>query len=231
MLALLLAGALASPGPHAPTAILRHLVFSAHVNASGNSSTTYRGVNAGESGVPTEVGNSGRDEHDTTITIDVVAALQDGGLVVTVSEPKVAPLRVGITSEGTTIPIDTFRTPNIGESALLRLLARNFVVGHDDDTGSAWTLPYGPDHVGDLRVSVVKSDGPHVLLSLHGSAFETSPQTRRQQLVGSVTYDPAHTVPVAANINESISVESGAGTQSLDYSVSYALKSDSLGGS
>lgn len=231
MLGILLAVALAAPGPHSSSAIIRHLVFSAHIDANGNSSTTYRGVNAGESGVPNSVDNSGREQRDTTITVDVTAALNDGSLVAIVSEPKLAPLRVGVTAQGTIIPIDTFREPAIGESALLHLLARDFVVGHDDDPGNAWTLPYGTNHSGELHVTVTKSEGSHVVLALNGAAFETSPQTRRQQLKGSVTYDAAHTVPVNASINESISVETGAGTQTLNYSAGFALKSDTLGGS
>lgn len=207
------------------------MVFSAHINATGGSSSTYRGVNAGEEGVPTTVEGSGRDDRATTITVDVLAALGDGSLIVQVNEPKRAPLRAAITSNGSVMSLDGERRLSIGEFALLRLLARGFVVGHGGNVGTSWAMPYGPDASGQMEVKVAKADGNHLFLQLHGTAFETRPETRRQYLNGSVTYDQAHTIPVHAAINESISTETGAGTQSLDYSAQFSLESDSLGGS
>lgn len=232
MLAILLAASLASPGPQAsPAPILRHMVFSAHIDATGGMSTAYRGANAGETGVPRSVGAEGRDDNDTTITVDVLAALDDGSLVVNVSEPKHDPLKVGITSEGGLIAVTPDAQPTVGEHALLRLLARNLVAGHSDAVGDSWTLQYGPDNSGQLHVSVSKNDGSHVVLALKGTAFETNPETRRQQLSGTVTYDAAHTIPVSANVVESVSVENGNGTENMQYNAQFTLKSDSMGGS
>lgn len=232
MLAILLAASLASPGPQASsTPILRHMVFSAHIDSTGGMSTAYRGANAGETGVPSSIGAEGRDDNDTTITVDVLAALGDGSLVVNVSEPKQQTLKVGITNEGALMSLTPDRQPTIGEHALLRMLARNFVAGHDDAAGDSWTLQYGPDNSGQLHVSVSKNDGAHVQLALKGTAFETSPETRRQQLSGTVTYDPAHTIPVSANVAESVKIENGNGTESMQYQAQFTLESDSMGGS
>lgn len=205
------------------------MVFSAHINATGNSSSTYRGVNAGEEGVPTSVDDSGPDERNTTITVNVLAALGDGSLVVSVQEPKSAPLHMAITSNGKVMSLDGYRRPTVGEYALLPLLARGLVVGHGGDVGTSWTLPYGQHDSGKSHVRVADAKGAHLQLQLHGTAFETN--RGRQYLNGGITYDAAYTVPVQASINESFSTETGAGTQSLDYSAQFALQSDSLGGS
>lgn len=232
MLALLIAASLASPGPQASsTPILRHMVFSAHVDSNGGMSTAYRGANAGETGVPRLLGAEGHDDKNTTITVDVLAALDDGSLVVNVSEPKQEPLKVGITSQGALMSLTPSRLPTVGEHALLRMLARNFVAGHDDAAGNSWDLQYGPDNAGQLHVSVSKNDGAHVVLELKGTEFETQPETRRQQLSGTVTYDAAHTIPVSADLSESVQVQNGDGTESMQYQAQFTLQSDSMGGS
>ena len=232
MLAILLAASLASPGPQASsTPILRHMVFSAHVDSNGGMSTAYRGANAGETGVPQLLGAQGHDDKNTAITVDVLAALGDGSLVVNVSEPKQEPLKVGITSQGALMSLTPSRLPTVGEHALLRMLARNFVAGHDDAPGDAWDLQYGPDNAGHLHVSVSQNDGAHVVLALTGTEFETQPETRRQQLSGTVTYDAAHTIPVSADVSESVQVQNGNGTESMQYQAQFKLESDSMGGS
>lgn len=207
------------------------MVFTAHINATGATVSRYRGANAGESGVPGTIDSDVDDKGNTTIYVNVVDAPQDGSLIADVNEPKQQPLQMGISADGEVITITPNREPTIAELSLMRLLARNFVAGHDDTPGSSWTLAYGPDKVGQLHVTVQKTDDAHVVLGIKGRAFATNPVTRRQQLDGTVTYDPAHTIPVSADVTESVQIQNGSTTTTTQYSAQFSLQADSMGGS
>ena len=236
MLALILL-ALAGPAAANPAPPIRHMVFTAHIEGDGHASAPMRGANAGEAdpGGSTygSVGQNGRVSETMTIDVDVMGALDDGSLVVRVTESgkdAAAPAQLGITKDGDLISIDGDGV-SVEAAPLLRLLARNFVVGHDVDPGSSWTLPFGPERSGTMHVSVSASDGAHLALDLRGESFLTNPAIRRQRMTGQVTYDSAHTVPLNASVDESISVEDGTEIDSGNYQMRYTLESDSLGGS
>ena len=187
LLALVALAALVAPipvtaAPDAPVRVLRSLVYDVSYAAHTRHDKKTSGFNGGYGGDPNGgapgVSGSGTasvamDGSDSgRLTIDIVAATQDGGLVVDVAyagrlnnAPK---MRVALFPDGR---LSADPTKSLGPEALhiLPLLARGFMANRLVEVGSSWTVPAPPPAKGATTYRVSGVDGPNATIALEGS--------------------------------------------------------------
>jgi hypothetical protein len=129
---------------------------------------------------------------DGTLTIEVIAATSDGGLVVdatfagkTTNQP---PIRVAIFPDGR-LSYDP-RTPlSVEATHVLPLLARGVIAGRDVSPGSTWTtgVPY-PSARGATIYHVTHVDGERAELAIDSEITESGPRGFSERGHGTATY-------------------------------------------
>ncbi|HZO93372.1 MAG TPA: hypothetical protein VFB22_06345 [Candidatus Baltobacteraceae bacterium] len=185
-----------APPPAAPMKSLRHLVYSVtfgtrtknveHGSGWQNGGTMMGGGDA-------EVENVRENSDEGTLTVDVVAATGDGGLVVDAKfsgkQGDDHPVRVAIYSDGR-IAYDPAKPLSIEAARFLPMLARGLVADHDVAPGQAWQI--GPDAVAE-HVTVTKVDGDVATLDLKKTL---APSLGGQEIEeGTALYDTAKVCP------------------------------------
>lgn len=153
----------------APTAPLRTLVYAMTVTSkttneehtSGFRRATPLSAETQVSGNATVKRVADVDD-DGTLTIGVVAATGDGGLVVDAAydgKATVQPsIRVGITAEGRLL-YDPKRPLSVEAERLLPYLARGFVANRDVSPGGAWTIALPAPAHGSIAYTVSANAG------------------------------------------------------------------------
>lgn len=184
LLALVLVTTLIAPAaaraadPHKP---LRELVydvtFSAHTTHETKSSgfnSAYGGGENGVSSVPSGEGTESQfmngSDHGT-LTIDVVAATTDGGLVVDVafSGSIAQPVtRVAVLSDGR-LSADPAHPLCPEALRVLPLIARGFVANRDVSAGSNWSVESPAPARGSTSYHVMKLDGQQATIGIVGT--------------------------------------------------------------
>jgi hypothetical protein len=142
-----------------------------------------------------------------TITVEVVNATDDAGLVADVSESageRVRPkVRVGITADGALL-YDPARVADLSEEemAVVHWLARGFYGDHPRDVGTAWTVDQSANGRTDVEhYRVVARDAQRVTLEyvLREQLERVGGYAGSRE--GSLVYDTALSVPVKASFD------------------------------
>jgi len=223
---LLLAAAIAVPAPARAGDVpkpLRTLVYKVtlsvemarHTGRSGLSSVApqrARGMAAGGAGAVIPHGRIAGNEATTgaevsaegAITVDVVAATEDGGLVADLAETAPgrtrAKVRFAVTSDGS-VGYDPKAADDVSEEeiALVRWLARGFYVGHSRDVGATWTIDQsGNGQESAEHYRVLAAGDRRVTLDYAFEQKSGGADSFVSSRSGSLVYDTAFVVPVRA---------------------------------
>ena len=222
-------GALAAG--EAPAKIMRSLVYQVTYSAHSSHERKTSGLDSGYGGAESTAhggvsGGSatagvGLDGADTgLLTIDVIAATADGGLVVDASysgrlssQPK---LRVALFADGR-LSADPKVTLGTAALHILPLLARGFVANRDVSPGSSWTIAAPPPARGSTTYRVSSLDGEQATIALDGSLSvpgvtgfeETDRGTTKYatNLLSPVSYDINARIRRQLAIDESVTTE------------------------
>ncbi len=195
---------LAVSAAEAPKA-LRSLTYDLRLSASTNGIVERSAIGTAGS---THEDFTGGGESKGTITVDIVAATADSGLVADVSEtatnrthPKV---RVAITAAGA-LSYDPQQSRNITdeEDTLLRWLARGFVTADDRSAGAAWSVDTtAGGHRGAEHYRVVAVDGTVLNLDFKAEAKSGGLGGGDMTRTGSLVYDAKFAVPRSASYKD-----------------------------
>jgi hypothetical protein len=189
---------------------------------SGNGSVSGSGIAA--------VGLDG--DHRGTLTVEVIAATPDGGLVVdtsfsgsSVSEKKT---RIAIYSDGhITAPPDAPLGPE--SLHLLPLLARGFFANTTMTSGASWTAPPQPATRGTMTYRVQNLDGTIAIIALDGSVAVSGINGFNELDHGTVSYatdlDDPLSLELTAHIERQLSIDQSLTT---DAHLTVKLVSDSF---
>lgn len=220
LLALAALAALAVPipvtaAPDAPVRVLRSLVYDVSYAAHTRHDKKTSGFNGGYGSDAAAPGVSGSgtasvamDGTDSgRLTIDIVAATQDGGLVVDVlyagklnNSPK---MRVALFPDGR---LSADPTKTLGPEALhiLPLLARGFMANRTVQLGATWTVQAPPPAKGATTFRVSGLDGPNATIALEGSISVGGVNGFDESDRGTTTYATDLISPLSYDLNSRI---------------------------
>ncbi|MGZ3506423.1 MAG: hypothetical protein ACXWNJ_18455 [Vulcanimicrobiaceae bacterium] len=216
------------------SAPLRHVVFTARVDATDGAVAKVHGPSAQEYRPPTESTGS-RTVADVTITIDVVGALPDHSLAVQISEAGKGRgadrESVGVTADGDVLLPPGAPSLLPEESFILMMMARDLIVQSDVSGGASWSIPAGLGLSGTRNYHVAGVDGSHLQLVFSEEAVGKEATQLHIHETGTSLYDASHVIPVSASLDGDIKIERADVVTETKVSATYTLKSDSLGGS
>jgi hypothetical protein len=220
----LLAQPLAASAADAPAPKpLRTLVYEVTYSAHSMHTKRTSGFNGGYGGDPSGAGigvsagngtaGVGIDGDDSgRLSVDVIAATPDGGLVVdvayagrTTSQPKV---RVALLPDGrmSAAPSQPLSTESLH---LLPLLCRGFIANRDVAPGATWDVEQTPPIKGKTTYRVDSLDGNRAKLALEGSMSVSGPNGFDETDRGTTTYATDLVNPVAYDVSLHISKQIG----------------------
>jgi hypothetical protein len=215
----------------APIKVLRHLVYDVTYSARTTHEVKSSGFNGGYGGgTPTEgntsvsAGSGGASQFMNgddrgKLIIDVVAATQDGGLVVDTSfiggtNPQPT-TRVAVFADGR-LSYDPAHPLAPETSRLLPLIARGFIAERDVSAGSTWSIPAPAPAKGSTTYKVQSSDGHLARIAIEGlwsvpgpSGFDESDQgvtTYATDVISPMSYD------LTARIRRQLGIDQSATT-------------------
>lgn len=188
-----------------PPKPLRSLTYDLRLSAATNGIVERSAIGTAGS---THEDFTGGGESKGTITVDVIAATADSGLVADVSEnatnrnrPKV---RVAITAAGA-LSYDPQQSNNITdeEDTLLRWLARGFITPDDRAPGAAFNIDTSAGGSrGMEHYRVLSADGPVLSLDYKAEAKRTGLGGGDMTRTGSLVYDAKLAVPRSASYKD-----------------------------
>ena len=237
---LLVAAPLAASAADPPP--LRTLVFdvaySAHSThekrTSGFNGAYGNGVTSGGAAIAGPATAAvGLDGTDTgRMTVDVIAAAKDGGLVVDAayagklgSQPKV---RVVIYPDGR-LSADPTKTLDPTVVQVLPLFSRGFIANRDVSPGSSWASPAPPPLKGSTTYRVTALDGQYATLALEGTRTMSGVNGFEETDRGTTKYATDLIVPVSYDVNSHIRREPSIDeTVTTDAHIVVTLISDSF---
>ncbi|MBV8371371.1 MAG: hypothetical protein JO036_20860 [Candidatus Eremiobacteraeota bacterium] len=213
-----------------PIKPLRTLVYEVQSSAHTTHEKKTSGFNGAYGGGPggaaamtsgSATAGVGLDGNDSgTLTIDVIAATPDGGLVVDTayagqlsSQPKI---RVALYPDGR---LSADPSKPLGPEALhiLPLLARGFVANRDVSPGSSWTMSAPPPAKGSTTYRVSALDGDRATIALEGSislpgvnGFDETDRgttTYATDLISPVSYDVSERIHRQLGVDESLTTD------------------------
>jgi hypothetical protein len=214
----------------APLAVLRHMTFDVSYNVRSRVDTKESGFNGPLSG--TSTGNGPNSESRGTISVDVVAATADGGLVVDVSENTVrnsAPIRVGITDKALFYDRNAVVTEE--ERMLLHYLARDFVKEGTLAVDTSWveeTKDTGGSGRTTYRVTAVDQSAKTISVDIAGTSSATGVGAFDAKTSGTMTYDMGTLVPLSLSLETRTTMETSSGLTTIDAQMTSTLRDDSL---
>jgi hypothetical protein len=207
----------ATAAPDAPVRVLRSLVYDVSYAAHTRHDKKTSGFNGGYGGDPNGggpgVGGSGTasvamDGSDSgRLTIDIIAATPDGGLVVDVAyagklnnAPK---MRVALYQDGR---LSADPTKTLGPEALhiLPLLARGFMANRTVEVGASWTVQAPPPAKGATTYRVSSLDGTNATIALDGSLSVGGVNGFDESDHGTTTYATDLISPLSYDLNSRI---------------------------
>ncbi len=161
---------------------LRELVYdvtytahTTHETKSSGFNGAYGGGPGGDASAPSGEGSEAHfmdgSDHGT-LTLDVIAATADGGLVVDASftgGTRVQPVtRVAVFSDGR-LSADPAHPLCPEAIRVLPLIARGFVAGRDVSPGASWTTESSVPVRGSLTYRVTRLDGEQATIGIEGT--------------------------------------------------------------
>jgi len=220
----------AATPPPAPR-VLRHLTFAVGVDVETRTDTKVSGIEGPASGTAS---NTGTQIQKGSITVDVVAATGDGGIVVDVSEDtdtrKAGVARVAIL--GSTISYDPNKDVTDEERDVLRFLSRSFVKDGEISVGTSWATDanssLGTDHAA-YSVTAVDADAKTIDIAVDERASQTGPRGFDGTTRGTVKYDMGVLVPLSFSLDTKRRAQQGIDqTVTVETKVTSTLTSDSF---
>ena len=237
-------------GMTVPAHPLRTLSFDVAVHVSARRETPGEGIRGTTPGVPVKgrvvngrpggaTGNGERTEAAAvtskgSIGVDVLAATDDAGLVVDVSEtapdrtrPKV---RIVLAPDGAVF-YDPKNAANLTEEeiTLVRWLARGFLGDRPTEPGTSWTVDQSANgHVDVERYRIVARDAGQVTLEYALEEKVGGATGYAGTRGGSLTYDTAMIVPVKATFQTEARRQVGTAYETTRTSVTLTLIADSF---
>ena len=185
---------------------LRTLVYAVVYTAQNRNDEKVSGFNSAGNGagtpgnVITRVSDTG---DDGTLTVSVVAATGDGGLVVDAAfagKSTQQPVsRVAIFSDGRlSIPPDATLSP--AAIYLLPLLARGLVANQPIQQGATWSRPAAEPAKGTTTFHVLLVDGEKATLKIDASVSVRGARGYDETDAGTAVYDTAKLAPVSYDL-------------------------------
>lgn len=169
-----------------------------------------------------------------SITIDVLEATDDAGLVVEVAEdapkrerPKV---KVGIAADGTLF-YDPANYDKLTEEelAVVRWLGRNFYGDHPKEVGTAWTVDQSTNGRTDIeRYRVLARDDARVTLDYALEERSASVGAYAGTRAGSIVYDTVMILPVKVSFESVSRRQIGQSYDTLRTSIRMTLTADTF---
>jgi hypothetical protein len=222
------AAPIAVPSPTAPSAVpstapIRTLQYTVAVTVSQTRETS--GSSSGRTLT------SGGYEAKGTISVDVLAATLDGGLLVDTTENAAGRVQgktiVSIGGDGRLSYDAKQQAPLTDEqTALLRWLSRTFYADRSTDPGTAWSVDLTAGATkGVERYRVISNDDGKVALEYRLEANGSTPSTYTVMRSGNIVYDTKLTVPVQVSYRGDQRDRGGAMTTT---SVAINLTADSF---
>jgi hypothetical protein len=245
ILALAFVAPLAASAADAPPAKpLRHLVYDVTYSARTTHEVKTSGFNggfgagtSGDGNVSVAAGGGGASQYMNgdergNLTIDVIAATQDGGLVVdTAFAGKTNPqptTRVAVFADGR-LSYDPAHPLAPETARMLPLIARGFIAERDVSAGSTWSIPAIAPAKGSTTYKVQSSDGHLARIAIEGlwsvpgpTGFDESDQgvtTYATDVVSPMSYD------LTARIRRQLGIDQTATTSAH---LTATLVSDSM---
>ena len=217
----------------APVKVLRRMQFAIEFGESSATETKVSGLEGGGSTSGHSTDSNGDVNARGTITVEVVAASSDGGLVVDVSENAASrdatPVRVGILDDN--VMYDPKRNVTEEERTLLRYLARGFVKPTELAKGTTWQSTSPAKGVTDettYSVTAVDPDAKTVALDFKGSTNVVGVNGFTANTQGSMTYDTGVSVPLKFTLWRKTYVQNPGRLTTIDMKFSGSLVSDSI---
>jgi hypothetical protein len=181
-----------------------------------------------------EAHTSGGMSAQGSITIDVLEATDDAGLVVEIAEnapkrerPKV---KVGVAADGALL-YDPANYDKLTEEelAVVRWLGRNFYGDHPKDVGTAWTVDQSTNGHTDIeRYRVLARDDARVTLDYALEERTSSVGGFAGTRAGSIVYDTAMILPVKVSFESVSRRQFGQSYDTLRTSIRLTLTADSF---
>ena len=222
LLALAIAAAVSAPLAAAaadapPMKVMRTLVYEVTYNAHSSHEKKTSGFNGGygsdpnaNAGISSGSGTAsvGLDGNDRgTLTFEVVAATQDGGLVIDISytgslgaQPKT---RIALFPDGRlSAPPNSSLGPEVVH--VLPLLARGFIANRDVSPGSSWNVAAPAPARGSTSYRVTRLDGQQATIALEGTLTVSGINGFDEIDRGTTTYATDVLSPVAYDLNAHI---------------------------
>ncbi len=222
--------AFAADAPGAPKP-LRTLVYDVNYDAMQTQEEKTSGFDA--PGAPNAqqeiaVGDVGQ------LTIEVVAATADGGLVVdTAFEGKIrkdARMRVAIFRDGR-LSWDPAKELAPAAIRMLPFLARGLVAERSIAPGTSWVSPAPSPGIGNLTYRITALDQSLAHLDVQGIVNVPGPPTYEESTTDSTVYDVDHLMPVSAEIVVTVRRRlNGTTTQSTRIHLTAKLAHDTFTG-
>ena len=148
-----------------------------------------------------DVGDAG------ALTVDVVAATADGGLVVDTAfagrNRKDAPMRVAIFRDGR-LSWDPAKDLAPAAIRLLPFLARGLVAGREIAAGVSWVTPPPAPGTGTLTYRITSLDRSIAHLDMHGLVNVPGTPAYDESANDATVYDVEHLMPISAEIDVTV---------------------------
>jgi hypothetical protein len=142
-------------------------------------------------------------DDDGSLTVNVVAATPDGGLVVdtsyagkTTQQPL---LRVAIFPDGR-LSVPPNATLSAAAAYVLPLLARGTVANRTLEAGATWSRPAAPPAKGVTTFRVTSIDGQNATLEIGGSITMPGARGYDETTKGTAVYDTEKLAPVSYDL-------------------------------
>jgi hypothetical protein len=133
------------------------------------------------------------------LTVDVVAAPEDGRLIVDAAfagyTPDRSAVRVAISKSGD-LSADPATPVSAAAVGVLPMLARGLLVGRDVSPGSTWDVAAAAPSRGTITYRVLHSDDERATLAVAGQVSIRRPDGFDSQSSATVAYDTVHLCPL-----------------------------------
>jgi hypothetical protein len=201
--AMVIPGAASAANQAKPMRTLVYAIVYSAENRNNEQTSGFSGGGGGAGtagGMVTRVSQSG---DDGTLTVNVIAAPPDGGLVVDCTfagkSTQQTALRVAIFSDGRlSMPPDAVLSP--AASYMLPLLARGLVADRSIEPGATWSRPMAAPAKGTTTFRVTGVNGDNATLKIDGSVSVPGARGYDETDDGTAVYDTAKLAPVSYDL-------------------------------
>lgn len=188
---------------------LRTLVYHVSYSAQTRNQEQTSGFLSGAGAGAIAYGNAQVDRRSTvdddgTLTVDVIAATGDGGLVVDAAyagtnsaQPK---LRIAIMQDGRLV-YDPRQALSVQAQRVLPLLARGLIAGRDVSPGASWSTPHAAPGKGTVSYNVRRTDGGAATLATDDSFTVPGTQGFSENDRGIVVYQTDRLCPASVDLS------------------------------